>query len=186
MFRLISTLLLLFSSTVFATTVYKTVGENGVVSYSDTLPEGGVPSEVLHITPVMPHSADAHLESLEAMRETTDRMAADRREREKHRAELNEIRARSQYNKDFGTVEHQYVDYYPVYPRDYRHKPRPPWHPGYRPKPEHPIVRPPLRPAHRAIGSTNSQLMRPLVSSRNKGSGSANGQLMRPLASSRQ
>jgi len=50
----------MFSTTGFATTVYKSVGANGVVSFSDTSPEGGVPAEVLQINPATPQSTEAH------------------------------------------------------------------------------------------------------------------------------
>ena len=157
------TALLLCSAAVFATTVYKTVDENGVVSFSDKPQEKDV--EVLKISTPEPQSPEEHMANLEAMRETTDRMAEDRREREKHRAELKELTARNQSPQY--PVQQNYNDYYyPINSGRYRRHGRPPYHPGYRPKPEHPIARPPLLPGGGSNRSTNSQLMRPIVSSR--------------------
>ena len=151
-------LLLLWVVPGLATTVYKTVDDNGVVSFSDTAT--GEDAEALQITVPPPRSVANHLESLEAMRETTDRMADDRREREKHRALLKEMEVKSAplpqpvYNQGTTVISGGY--YYPPG--------RPPWHPGYRPKPEHPIVYPPLRPDSGAFRGANSQLMRPMLS----------------------
>ena len=153
----IPVLLLLWIPQGLATTVYKTVDENGVVSFSDTAT--GTDAEVLDITVPAPRSVKNHLENLEAMRETTDRMADDRREREKHRAELKEMQAKSApvpqpvYNEGSAVISGGY--YYPPG--------RPPWHPGYRPEPEHPIIYPPLRPGPGAFSGANSQLMRPML-----------------------
>lgn len=145
--------------------VYKTVDENGVVSFSDTPPADEQEVEVLQIDAPPAQAPEDHLEQLNAMRETTDRMAADRREREKHRAELREINARSQQAAEPQVVEYRNTtDYWPVYGAPvYGHPGRPPYRPGYRPKPEHPIARPPVRPA--APGGSNSQLMRPILGS---------------------
>jgi len=167
MYRLVPLLLLLVSTAGLTTTVYKTVDKNGVVNFSDTPPEDQTALEVLQISPATPQPAEDHLERLATLRETTDRMAADRREREKHRAELNEIKARTQsYQEPVQPDYTDYTSYYPIYGQRYRHTVGIPWRPGFRPQPEHPIVRPPLRPGHEGIGSSNSQLMRPLVSSR--------------------
>ena len=150
-----------------AATVYKTMGENGVVSFSDTPIEGTTPIEILQVTPPSPQSPEEYLQQLETMRETTDRMASDRREREKHRAQLRESRARAASYREPEPAQYtQYADYLPSYTRrHYRRKGHAPWRPGYRPKPVHPIAVP-LRHDARGIGSSNSQLMRPLVSTR--------------------
>ena len=166
--RIFAVLLLpLFSFPVYSTTVYKTVDEHGVIGFSDLPPKGEVPAEVIQISTPLPQSPEEHLERLEAMREATERLAADRREREKHRAELREIRARTESyqgpeQSDYG----RYADYYPLYTRHYNRRPSPPYRPVHRPKPEHPIARPPLRGGSGGPGSSNSQLMRPLVSTR--------------------
>jgi hypothetical protein len=82
------------------------------------------------------------------MRETTDRMVADRQQRERHRAEMRKLQSESRpqvinnaapagYDASYGG------DYYP-YPV---YRPRPGYRPGgYWPRPGHPIARPPLRP----------------------------------------
>ena len=167
MYRLTPVLLLLCSTAALATTVYKTVDENGVVGFSDTPPAGGVHTEVLQVTPPTAQSPEEHLERLAAIRETTDRLATDRREREKHRAELQEIRAKTAYYRPPEQPRTTgYARYYPVYSRHYRRTNHPPWRPGYGPKPMHPIAHPPMRPGHGNFGSSNAQLMRPLVSTR--------------------
>jgi len=156
----------LCSAVAMSATVYKTRDDNGVVSYSDQPPAEGEQAEVLKIDASTPQSPDEYLERLDDMRETTDRMAADRREREKHRAELREIQARKEsYQESSQQGYTGYNDYVPVYSGSYRHRGRPPYRPGYRPRPVHPIARPPLR--HPGTShSTNAQLMRPMVSTR--------------------
>jgi hypothetical protein len=160
-------LLLPFSFAAYSTTVYKTVDEHGVVSFSDLPPKGEVAAEILQITTSQPQSPEEHLARLEAMREATERLASDRREREKHRAELREIRARTEsYQVPEQPDYSRYADYYPLNTRSYNRRPRPPYRPIHRPKPEHPIARPPMRPGNGGSGSSNAQLMRPLVSTR--------------------
>jgi len=155
-----------------AATVYKTVDENGVVTFSDTPPANEAAEEV-QIDVQEGLSPEESAARLDEMRETTDRMAADRREREQHRAKLREMQASTAQSSVEPPQQAQsypdtlYRDYYPVYPPYYR----PPHHypgrpPGYRPRPEHPIARPPIRPPGPPPGSSNSQLMRPLVSPR--------------------
>ncbi len=154
-----------------ADTVYKSIDETGAVSFSDTPPEQGVTAETLEIITPQPSSTEDSLANLEAMRETTDRMAADRREREKHRAEMRELNARTQASQQAMVDTTDYVDYYyPIY-TGYNNRPhyphRPPYRPpGLRPKPEHPIARPPLRARSGGSASNNSQLMRPITSGR--------------------
>lgn len=137
-----------WSGIALSTTVYKTVDENGVVSYSDTPPVEEVPVETMVIDVQAPQPGETAQDQLEAMRETTDRMVADRQQREKHRAELRQQQAQSQAPQQ--AVQYTNPDSYtgissgyypfPVYRPGYRP------HPGHRPRPEHPIVRPPLRP----------------------------------------
>ena len=167
MYRLTPALLLLCSTAGLTATVYKSVDENGVVNFSDTPPPDGVHAEVLQVSPPTPQSPAEHLERLAAMREATDRLAADRREREKHRAELQELRAKTaSYRPPAQPRNTEYASYYPVYSRYYRRSNHPPWRPGYRPTPEHPIAHPPMRTGRGNFGSSNAQLMRPLVSTR--------------------
>ena len=180
--HLLVTLGLLLCTPVIADTVYKTVDDKGVVSFSDTPPEGDPEVESFQIATPPPQDAEVAQQRLDDMRETTDRMAADRREREKHRAEMQELQAtaapqqpqQQQYSSG-------YNDYYPpIYTssnvRRRNYYGNTPWHPNYRPRPEHPIARPPIRPGagnrpqNRPNGNintgSNSQLMRPMVSPR--------------------
>lgn len=165
-------------------TVYKTVDEDGVVSFSDSPPEGDPEAESFHISNPQPQDAEVAQQRLEDMRETTDRMADDRREREKHRAEMREIQGDNQRQQQSPQYyDSGYTDYYPpIYTSSSRNIRRrqyygsAPWRPDYRPKPEHPIARPPIRPgigyrpgvqANPNINrGSNSQLMRPMVSPR--------------------
>ena len=123
-----------------ATTVYKTVDENGVVSYSDTPPVEEVPVETLVIDVQAPQLSETAQDQLEAMRETTDRMVADRQQREKHRAELRQQQAQSQAPSQ--AVQYSNPDSYTGISSGYY--PYPIYRPGHRPV--HPSVRPPLRP----------------------------------------
>lgn len=141
-------LALLCSLPGLAATVYRSVDENGVVSFSDTRPEVETPVDTLQIDGRAPQVSEAEQQRLKDMRDTTDRMAADRMAREKHRAQMRQLQAKAQPQ-----YPAQYPDYYdPVYvgssgySRYSRYPVRRPWRPGYRARPEHPIARPPLRP----------------------------------------
>lgn len=142
-----------------ATTVYRTVGEDGVVQFSDQ-PPADAPAETLHINTPAPAADGQYQQNLEAMRETTDRMAAERRAREVHRAELREIAQRAQPEPAPQVqVYERYLPAVGYYPPHYR--PRPP---HYRPG------QPPLRPRPQPLPANerptehNSQLMRPITS----------------------
>ena len=128
-------------------TVYKSVDENGAVSFSDTLPKDSPAVESFEITIHETTSTDS-TELLEEMRETTDRMAADRRERELHRAEMRELQldtARRQSvpidPADYNAITYNYsaAGSYYRYPLQ-----RPAW-------PRHSVARPPLRPTNHRI-----------------------------------
>ncbi len=80
---------LIVSSGATAQTVYRSV-EDGVTHFSDVPPEG-VPAEVIVLDVPAPGADPALEERITAMRETTRRMADDRRERERHRAELKAL-----------------------------------------------------------------------------------------------
>ena len=129
--------LLLFNFVVLpaaATTVYKTVDANGVVSFSDQPPTSGSEAEILELSITYREPSALDRKRLDAMRETTDRMAADRREREKLRLLAKQTQASYQ--------PQQFVAYYPqqsLYSGyGYRRQ-----HGGYyRPRPEHPIAKP--------------------------------------------
>ncbi|MEP4484242.1 MAG: DUF4124 domain-containing protein [Halioglobus sp.] len=146
-------------------TVYKSVDKDGNVTFSDSPPADAEVTQELQVNAPQPQPAGDQQQALEDMRETTDRMAADRREREKHRAEMKEMNARNSAVVSTGSEQpsSDYDDYYPVVPgystrSRYYHGPH---RPGYKPKPEHPIARPPLQ--HQGI-TNNQQLMRPMVS----------------------
>jgi hypothetical protein len=146
-----SALALLYCLPGLATTVYKSVDESGVVSFSDSVPQEHTLLEEVEIDVAEPMSGNETQQRLEDMRETTDRMAADRMAREKHRAEMRELQAKtdalrepqypdySNYDGYPAIYTGGYYNYRPYYPR--RHHPGPV-------RPEHPIARPPLRPGH--------------------------------------
>lgn len=141
-------LAVLFGPFAQAATVYRSVDANGVVSYSDSPPADDPEVEILVIDVQDPELSETEQQRLDAMRETTDRMAADRMAREKHRAELREQRTRQQAAQQspvYVTESDNYPLYYP-----YRVQ-RPGWH---RPRPEHPIARPPLRPGSPGSATT--------------------------------
>jgi hypothetical protein len=135
-----------FSGDAAAATVYKTVGADGVVSYSDTRPVQAGEVETLEIDARSPELTETERERLTAMRETTDRMVADRQQREKHRAELRQAQVRepAQYpaqvypHNPGSSGAYPYPVYYPYPVRRHGH-----WG---KPSPVHPIARPPFRP----------------------------------------
>jgi hypothetical protein len=132
-----------------AATVYKTVDEDGVVSFSDTKPISDEPVETLKINGQAPPVSADEQQRLEDMRETTDRMAADRMAREKQRAELRQQQAQASpaqpdYTDYMGSSSRN-SDYYGYYGYPIRR-------PVVRPRPVHPIVRPPVRPRPVARG----------------------------------
>jgi hypothetical protein len=153
---------------VAAQTVYKSV-ENGVPTFSDAPPTGDTPVETIVLEVPAPADDPQLTERLEQMREATDRMAADRREREAHRATLREQQAVPvpEPAAEPGTVIVAGRSYWPTSPSYL-----PPFRPPYRP----PHVRPPMRPqplpapvappGWSVMRGGNSQLMRPIVSSR--------------------
>lgn len=154
-------------------TVYKSVDEDGNVTFSDSPPADAKETQELQVNVPDPQPTGEQQQALEDMRETTDRMAADRREREKHRAEMKELNARNSAVTSTGSGQSnsEYDGYYPPVPgygvrSGYYYGPH---RPGYKPKPEHPIVRPPLQ--HQGL-TNNRQLMRPIVSgNRSRGGG---------------
>lgn len=158
----------LLCSPAFAQTVYKTV-ENGVTTYSDSPPATGS-AEVLTIEVASPAKDGVLEERLAAMRESTDRMADDRREREKHRAELRELQqsaaapAPSAAQPAVAVSTNWGNSYWPGAGGAIR--PRPPFRPGLPSRP-HPSPQPqPYVPGWSVMQPGNSQLMRPILSSR--------------------
>lgn len=150
--------------------VYKSVDDQGVVSFSDLPPQDTTAVEQLEIVAPSPHSTDEYQRNLEAMRETTDRMAEDRRAREKHRAEMRELAARTDAYRAAAEPPPAPVDrYLPTYTAGsywpgYRPG-HPPWRPGIGPVPGHPVVRPPIQPPPQGQRPSqgNAQLMRPIT-----------------------
>ena len=152
-----------------AATVYKTTDDSGAVSFSDKPPADATAAETIHIDTAPPLAPEESARRLEATRATTERMAADRREREQHRAELRTRRAEAERSVPEPAPTYTiytprtYPYYYPIYPIRWPGRPhhRPHTHPG------HPDAQPPLRPREPPPGaSSNAQLMRPLVSKR--------------------
>lgn len=147
-----------------ATTVYRVVDEQGVVGFSDTPPPDGSDAETMQIA-VPKSSAGDSLQQLEAMRQTTDRMALDRQEREAQR-ELVRLRAAAeqaaarQKSAPREEVRYEYI-YLPA-------QAAPPWRQGYYHGPRHPYPhRPGVGKDPSRLGiipGPNSQLMRPLLS----------------------
>jgi len=141
-----------------AATVYRTVDANGVVSFTDIKPAGETPVETLVIDSRAPLVSDAQRQRLQDMRDTTDRIAADRMAREKHRAELRQLQAQAQPQYQNPVDNYPgYTGYSSGYSSGYYNYPvRRPWKGGHRPRPERPIAgrpiagrpiaRPPLRP----------------------------------------
>lgn len=163
--KLIVLCLMLASSVALstATTVYRTVDAQGVVTFSDTPPPDGVGAEALQVV-VPQSSAGDSLQQLEAMRQTTDRMALDRQEREAQR-ELVRLRAAAkqaaarQKSAPRAEVRYEYI-YLPA-------PIAPPWRQGHhvprRPYPHRPGgSEDPSRLG--IIPGPNSQLMRPILS----------------------
>ena len=138
-----------------AATVYKTVDDNGVVSFSDTRPPDNTPVETVEIDAQAPQDSALAQQRLQDMRETTDRMATDRMAREKHRAELRKLQAQTPPRQPaYQTYDDPLYTGYSSsgYSRYYNYPARRPWRPGYRPRPEQPIARPPLRRPGRSWG----------------------------------
>jgi hypothetical protein len=163
----LATLSLIFSLPITAATVYKSVDKGGVVTFSDTPPIQNVTVETVEIVEHAPSSGE-QTERLEDMRETTDRMAADRMAREKHRAEIRKLQAETNAQKrpEEYANNYPYSSGYTNYSGSYRYPVR---HSGRRPhrlRPEHPIVRPPLLPP---AGNFPAPHIRPLVTHRVRG-----------------
>ena len=129
------------------TKIYKSVDAEGRVTFSDQPPTTGEEAETLHYDTGESVSAEEAEARLQRMRETTDRMAADRREREAARAQA-QVPATTPAPP--AAAESPRV-YYPVY-TGRRH--RPGWRPPYRPptRPVHPIE--PYRPSQQPYPSS--------------------------------
>ena len=143
------------------TTVYRSVDAEGTVTFSDQPPADGA-AQVLSIETPPPADPDILEARLEAMRETTARMATDRRAREQARAERSAARERAYAPALEPAPRTPVLPTAPLYGWPAY---RPPWRPRppVRPDP----VYPPLRPGRSVLPlENNRQLMRPIVSSR--------------------
>jgi hypothetical protein len=128
-----------------AATIYKTVDENGMVSFSDTLPPGDTPVETVIIEEQAAPPSELTEQRLKDMRETTDRMVADRMAREEHRAELRRLEAEAEAQQSAQEVS-EYYDYPTVYWGNTYDPVRRPWRRHDHRRPAQPIAGPPLRP----------------------------------------
>jgi hypothetical protein len=151
-------------------TVYRSVAEDGSVSFSDRRPAADAEFDVVQLQ--VPVSAEPKLlrQRLRSMRETTDRMAADRRARERHRAELRALSARERaLQQAAAAVPAEPPGYYVVRPAWRRHHPRFRPHPAHLPAKPYPIHQPAAAPLPTPAGlgrvkAYNSQLMRSMLS----------------------
>ncbi len=138
-------LLLLCYQPGFTATIYKSVDEHGVVRYSDTRPTEDILVETVVIEELAAPPVGQEQQRLLDMRETTDRMVADRMAREKHRAQLRQLEVKKTAQQSSQEAS-QYDNNAPIYAGYYDYPVRYPWrHPHY-PRPTHPIAHPPLRP----------------------------------------
>lgn len=137
--QLLCLLLILQGMPVLATTVYKSVDSSGHISFSDQPPISGTLVEIREYKDPAPVSSAVDTARLQAMREVTDRMAADRREREAARLAARRLKYEQQ------VAQEPYYDYpyYGGYTGSYHRRHRP----GIRP----PGMRPPVHP-RRPIG----------------------------------
>lgn len=147
----------------WATTVYRSVGNNGEVLFSDQPPASGTASEVVHVAA---GSATADAETrLRELRLTTRRMVQARREREAERAHARSPSIRYTTNRDFPDPQTatppQPAPVLWIHPLVHGRYPGPLWHPPHRP-----IAPARVPPGFQMIQPGNRQLMRPIVSSR--------------------
>lgn len=140
-----------------STTIYRTVNEQGVVEFSDSPPPEGVSAQRLDVPHAIPVDTERARANLEAMRETTDRLAADRRARESGpgRSPIVFLEAPAELvpaARQETRLERESLYLPPVY---YPRRPQRPWHP-----------RPPFRPDLVPQPDPNRQLMRPITEQR--------------------
>ncbi len=142
-------------------TIYKSVDANGNLIFSDTPPEGNVKAtEVIEITTTEAVSEESYRQRLDEMRETTDRMIAQRRERERLRAEQRQTAASAQPLPPVVEAQEdtrwQDSRFYPIpvyYPYPRFHQSRRDYYP-----------RPPRNHSESGIvPGNNAQLMRPIL-----------------------
>ena len=150
-----------------AQTVYRTTVD-GTPTFSDVHPEDGR-SEVIELHPPAPSADSTLAERLGELRETTDRMAADRREREQQRRADRELRlARANTQNTTGAVPGSesplLTGYWPYAGWPQRRPNR--WPSVTRPSGTG-YLSPAPPPGWSVMRPVNSQLMRPIVSRRN-------------------
>jgi hypothetical protein len=143
-------------------TVYKSVDEHGVTSFSDEPPDAGKPVEqiVLEIDEPDAAAIAAQQERLAALRESNERMAAERRERERQRAALHVPAPPAPAEAQVQVVNRYYTPY-GGYQRPYPpHRP-----PIHRPPRPHPVVPYRSQAPSKAGRATqhNAQLMRSIT-----------------------
>jgi hypothetical protein len=141
---------LLFCLPCAAATVYKSVDAQGRVSYSDQAPVDSAVVDILEFDETTPTLAAEDAARLAEMRETTDRMAADRREREASRSRVQEERVTTQF-VEVQQEPYYYPYYSPVYSRGYSRG----YSHSYGRRRHHPIIRP---PSHRPLPVGQSRI----------------------------
>lgn len=98
-----------------AATVYRSIDENGVIVFSDTPPEQREEVEILEIETPATAQDGLLTERLQALREATDRLASDRRAREKHRAELRRMQRDMTPTSAYSPVPREDAEYRNMY-----------------------------------------------------------------------
>ena len=115
-------------------TVYRSVDAEGKVSFSDTPPAAGTATEVIQTRDTYTSPDPDSAERLQQMRETTDRLRADRLARERERA-LPPAPAYPGYppqdDAQLDEEERWLLPYYPPYRRRHGGGHRPPPRPPY-------------------------------------------------------
>ncbi|MGD9660469.1 MAG: DUF4124 domain-containing protein [Porticoccaceae bacterium] len=110
-----------------AATVYKYRNANGAITYSDNPPLHTDDYEIIELQSQQPGDPEAHRQMLDQMTATSDRLQADRRQREKDRQDSAPSRASPPpYYPQTGEPQTSYYPGYPYYHRPYHRNPRPP------------------------------------------------------------
>jgi len=125
---LASVLTLAFILPATAATVYKYRDEKGAITYSDSPPSHTEDYEIIELQGQPPTDPEAHQQMLDRMTETSDRLQADRRQREEDRQKAVQSRASPPpYYPTTAEPEPGYYPGYPFYQRNYHRPPRPPY-----------------------------------------------------------
>ena len=144
------TLVLLYCLPSLAATVYRTVDDKGVVSFTDIKPNSDNVVDTLIIDAQAPQLSEIEQQRLTEMRETTDRMASDRMARKKHRAEIRKLQSETQpqyqspyeYQQNYNPGFIGYTSGYSSsrYTNPYNYPRRNSWRRKHNSRPEHPIA----------------------------------------------